>query len=140
MNGKILGNLPETDPLYQYLLKEILPQFGIDHVEAQFAVQNSEASKNVYLYKENGSNVKLIGKYYPDNKNGELSKGEVEFRNLLHLRNLGFDSLPHYVVKPLGFNPAIGNVLLMEFLEGETLSKIIETGFTGAGKGDCIEN
>jgi len=128
MNGKTLGNLPETDHLYQYLQDNILPQLGIGQTAPQFAVQSSESSKNVYLYRETHSNVRFIGKYYPDRRNGEISKGEIEFRNLLHLRNLGFDKLPHYVVKPLGFNSAIGNVLVMEFLEGDTLSSIIENG------------
>jgi len=125
MNGKNLGYLQENDPLHRYLQEEIIPQLGITRTDAQFTVQNSESSKNVYLYRETHSGVKIIGKYYPDRSSGGITKGEVEYRNLRHLRNLGFDRSPHYVVKPLGFNPAIGNVLVMEFLEGETLSSII---------------
>jgi thiamine kinase-like enzyme len=43
----------------------------------------------------------------------------------LFLRGLGFSAPPHYVVKPYGFNPAIGNVLVVEYLEADLLSKII---------------
>lgn len=127
MNTKNLGNLQETDPLHSYLREEILPQLGIRQPGARFTVQNSESSKNVYLYREVHSKIQIIGKYYPE-RSGGMSKGEVEFRNLVHLRGLGFDKPPHYVVRPLGFNAAIGNVLLMEYLEGDTLSTIINNG------------
>jgi serine/threonine protein kinase len=125
MNGKNLGKLQENDPFYHYLTTEILPQLGVEESGLQFTVQNSESSKNVYLYHEEKSGIKVIGKYYPNRTNGGPTKGEIEFRNLLFLRDLEFDSEPHYVVKPLGFNPEIGNVLVMEYLEGETLSHII---------------
>lgn len=134
MNGKYLGNLQEDDPLFQYLHEEILPQIGIQRADTQFTVQGSESSKNVFLYRESNSGAKVIGKFYPDRSNGGMTKGEIEFRNLVHLRNLDFDRHPHYVVKPLGFNPAIGNVLVMEYLEGDTLSAIIDKAvFRGKG-------
>ncbi|WP_028579995.1 aminoglycoside phosphotransferase family protein [Desulfogranum japonicum] len=127
MNGKHLGNLQPSDPLHHYLKDNILPQLGANLPQAQFSVQNSESSKNVYLYTESQSGIQVIGKFYPDRSNGSLTKGEIEFRNLVHLRNLSFDKPPHYVVKPLGFNKDIGNVLVMEYLEGDTLSSIINS-------------
>ncbi|MGW8195505.1 MAG: aminoglycoside phosphotransferase family protein [Desulforhopalus sp.] len=137
MNGKHLGNLQENDPLHRYLQEEILPQLGIQRPDVQFTVQNSESSKNVYLYRESHSGVKIIGKYYPNRSNGSMTKGEIEFRNLVHLRSLDFNKPPHYVVKPLGFNPAIGNVLVMEYIEGDTLSYIIDNAIH-RGKGNRL--
>jgi serine/threonine protein kinase len=128
MNGKNLGQLHEDDPLHRYLCEEILPQLGVLAPQGQFSVASSESSKNVYLYRESHSGVRIVGKYYPNRNHGGPNKGEMEFRNLLHLRSLGFDKLPHYIVRPLGFNPAIGNVLLMEYLEGEPLGTIIDNG------------
>ena len=125
MNGKYLGYLQKDDPLYPYLQHEILPQLGVRRSDSEFSVQNSESSSNVYLYTEVKSGAKVIGKYYLKRVGTDITKGEVEFRNLLFLRRLGFYREPHYVVKPLGFNAAIGNVLIMEYLEGETLSHII---------------
>jgi hypothetical protein len=127
MIGRYLGHLDYRDPLHGYLRDHIVPQLGFGPAHVEFRVFQSACSRNVYLYEEKHSNAGLVGKFYPPRStSGQHPKtGEVEFSNLVYLRGLGFDSLPHYVVKPLGFNPAIGNVLLMEFLEGDLLGTVI---------------
>ncbi len=115
------------DPLHGYLRDHIVPQLGVGPAGVEFRVFQAACSRNVYLYEEKHRNARLVGKFYPSQKtSGRHPKtGEVEFNNLIYLRGLGLDSPPHYVVKPLGFNPAIGNVLVMEFLEGDLLGTVI---------------
>jgi hypothetical protein len=127
MIGRYLGLLDHHDPLHGYLRDHIVPQLGFGPADMEFRVFQSACSRNVYLYEEKHSKARLVGKFYPPKgTSGQHPKtGEVEFSNLVYLRELGFDSPPHYVVKPLGFNPVIGNVLLMEFLEGDSLGTVI---------------
>jgi len=126
MLDRYLGRLDRQDPLHAYLRDHILPQLAPWREHAEFRVFQSVCSRDVYLYEERGSGVRMIGKFYPPKAGRLWNTGEVEFRNLLHLRGLGFDAWPHYVVRPLGFNAAVNNVLLMEFLEGDQLGKVIE--------------
>lgn len=121
-----MGHLDHLDPLHGYLKDHIVPQLGVDSEGVEFRVFQSACSRNVFLYEEKHSGVRLVGKFYPPKSPSQQMKtGETEFGNLLHLRNLGFDSAPHYVVRPLGFNPDINNVLMMEFLGGDLLGTVI---------------
>ncbi len=127
MIGRYLGGLDHHDPLYGYLRDHIVPQLGAGVPQPEFKVFQYDCSRHVYLYEEKQSGTRVVGKFYPPKSGSELyrEKGEVEFSNLIYLRALGFDAPPHYVVRPLGFNPAIGNVLMMEFLEGDSLGTLI---------------
>lgn len=127
MIGRYLGHLDRHDPLHGYLRDHIVPQLGVGSSHVEFRVFQSACSRNVYLYEERHSGARLVAKFYPPKSfsGPHLKTGEVEFNNLVHLRGLGFATPPHYVVKPLGFNPGIGNVLLMEFLEGDSLGTVI---------------
>ena len=127
MIGRYLGHLDHHDPLHGYLRDHIVPQLGVAPADVEFRVFQAACSRNVYLYEEKHSNARLVGKFYPPKStSGQHPKtGEIEFSNLVYLRGLGLDSPPHYVVKPLGFNPAINNVLVMEFLEGDLLGTVI---------------
>lgn len=128
MIGRYLGHLDHHDPLHRYMRDAIVTQLGIGLGDAEFRVFQSRSSRNVYLYEEKHSLARLIGKFFPlrSPSGRPLNTGEIEFGNLLYLRGIGLDSPPHYVVRPLGFNRAIGNVLLMEFLEGDLLGKVID--------------
>ncbi|MBF0549079.1 MAG: aminoglycoside phosphotransferase family protein [Deltaproteobacteria bacterium] len=128
MIGRSLGHLDHHDPLHGYLRDHIVSQLGVGPEHVEFSVFQSACSRNVYLYEEKYSKVRFVGKFYPPKStSGRHGKtGEAEFSHLIYLRGLGFDSPPHYVVKPLGFNPALNNVLLMEFLEGDLLGTVIE--------------
>ena len=127
MIGRYLGHLDHHDPLHGYLREHIVPQLGVERWDMEFRVFQSACSRNVYLYEEKHSNARLVGKFHsPQSNSGQHPKtGEVEFSNLVYLRGLGLDVPPHYVVKPLGFNPVIGNVLIMEFLDGDSLATVI---------------
>ena len=127
MISRYLGHLDPQDSLHGYLREHIVPQLGVDPARAGFRVFQASHSRDVYLYEEIHSGVRLVGKFYPRKNSWSWNQntGELEYRNLLHLRGLGFDAPPHYVVKPLGFNPDINNVLLMEFLEGVSLGTVI---------------
>lgn len=126
MFDRYMGHLDHRDPLHDYLKDHIVPQLGVGSAGVEFRVFQSACSRNVYLYEEKHSGVRLVGKFYPPKSPSQQMKtGEIEFGNLVYLRGLGFDSAPHYVVRPLGFNPAINNVLIMEFLEGGLLGTII---------------
>lgn len=127
MIGRYLGHLDHNDPLHGYLRDDIVAQLGVVSADLDFRVFQSACSRNVYLYEEKHSNARLVGKFHPPgSSSGRYRKsGEIEFGALVYLRSLGLDTPPYYVVRPLGFNPAIGNVLLMEFLEGDLLGKVI---------------
>lgn len=127
MKSMYLGHLDHHDPLHGYLRDQIVPQLGVGSRQVEFRVFRYECSRNVYLYEEIHSNARLVGKFYPPKFafGQELKTGEVEFSNLLFLRGLGFSAPPHYVVKPLGYNAGINNVLLMEFLSGDLLGTVI---------------
>ena len=139
MIGRYLGHLDYHDPLHGYLRDHIIPQLGIGLPDVEFRVFQSTCSHNVYLYEERHSKTRLVGKFYPpQNPSGQHPKtGEVEFCNLVYLRGLGLDSPPHHVVRPLGFNLVIGNVLMMEFLEGDSLGTVINEAMH-LGKGERL--
>ena len=126
MQGSPVGFLSKEDPLYGYLQHQIAPQSGIYSPDADYRVFRFNESRDVYLYAEERLGIKWVGKFFksPDPVQGRI-KGEREFNNLTFLRDMGFSSPPHYVVRPLGFNPAIDNVLVVEYLSGDLLSRII---------------
>jgi len=128
MNGRYLGRLPASDPLHGYLKHAIFPQLGGMPHDPDFRVYQSVCSRNVYLYAEMRSGMRVVGKFYPQPHGGaahQANKGETEYNNLVFLRSIGFNESPHYVVRPLGFNPDIGGLLVMEYLEGRSLATII---------------
>ncbi|GFK95292.1 hypothetical protein NNJEOMEG_03151 [Fundidesulfovibrio magnetotacticus] len=128
MNIRRLGRLDHGDPLHPYLRDHVLPQFGAWRADATFRVFQSDCSRDVYLYEEVHHGPRVVCKFYPPKPGRPAwpSPGETEYRNLAHLRSLGFDAAPHYVVRPLGFEHSLGNVLVMEWLHGDTLCRVIE--------------
>ncbi len=138
MTHRYLGRLPEGDPLYSYLQSLIAALHGASIADAQYRVFQFADSRDVYLYQEVQSGVRLVGKFFRSSDPAHARwKGETEFNNLTFLRSLGFDSVPHYVVRPYGFNPGIDNVLVTEHLEGELLSALIQRALY-CGKGDRL--
>lgn len=128
MIGKYVGHLSQNDPLYGYLRDEIITELGFSPKNPSFRVFQSSCSRDVYLYDEQSSGVKVVGKFHPPRRNTDHAPprtGETEYNNLVFLRSLGFDSLPHYIVKPLGFNREIGSVLVVEHLDCNPLSSVI---------------
>ncbi|NLI83254.1 MAG: aminoglycoside phosphotransferase family protein [Deltaproteobacteria bacterium] len=126
-NGRYLGHLQREDPLYEYLQSQIAPQLGLHIPDACYRVFRFTDSQNVYLYEEKGGTVRWVAKFFKSwDPQHACRKGETEFNNLTFLRRLGFCNRPHYVVRPFGFNPSIDNVLVVEYLEGDSVSAVID--------------
>ncbi len=137
---KYLGHLAVDDPFYGYLRYDIVPQLdkGVaGHGVPEFKVFKLPASNNVYLYEDVHSQIRVIGKFFGGVPNLSPETAfhhmEREFNNLNYLRNIGFTGYPHYVVRPLGRNASLNNVLVEEYCYGTPLADFI----TGANqKGD----
>jgi hypothetical protein len=52
------------DPLHQYLQYEILPRMGQPSNPARFRVFHLRGSNEVYLYEEQHSRVRIVGKFF----------------------------------------------------------------------------
>ena len=126
-----VGYLSDHDPLYGYFRNDILPQMGLSLSDAAWRVFRLDNAKDVYLYEEKFRGIRLVGKFFKCRDQGLARRiGETEFNNLLYLRRIGFSNAPHYVVRTFGFNPDIDNVLVTEYLGGESLSNIITSVLT----------
>lgn len=128
-----LGKLSCNDPLYGYLCHDILPQLGHDVRHPCFEVFRLRASNNVYLYFDKKHNVRVIGKFFtsPGRNGSNCDLMHREFSNLNFMRNRGFVSYPHYVVRPLGCNATINNVLIEEYCYGMSLAEAILSAIWG---------
>jgi aminoglycoside phosphotransferase (APT) family kinase protein len=86
--------------------------------------------EKVYLYEEAHSRTLLVGKFFAAHDGRSSSKAsermQQEFENLQLLRGYGFSRSPHSVVRPLGANVWINNVLVEEYCGGTALSVIID--------------
>lgn len=124
-----LGHLPEHDPLFSYLRKEIHPQISGYAGSLTYRVFQLSASNDVYLYEEKHCGAKVIGKFFLSarNRDPELAARhlEKEYQNLSMMRAHGFARFPHYIARPLGRNHALNHLLLVEFCEGELMSNVI---------------
>ena len=126
MTVSYLGYVSHEDPVYGYLQCHIAPQLGFSSPNACYRVFRFNDSRDVYLYEEKHRRIRLVGKFFKSSDPGHARKtGETEFNNLVFLRDLGFSAPPHYVVRPYGFNPAIDNLMVIEHLEADTLSRIL---------------
>jgi hypothetical protein len=126
---KYLGHLSKADSLYGYLCNDILPQLNGRCVSPDFRVYKFQASNHVYLYEDQRSQTRMIGKFFgavagrpPETAFRYM---EREFNNLAHLRSIGFAGYPHYVARPLGRNAGLGCVLVEEFCYGTPLDGVI---------------
>jgi serine/threonine protein kinase len=139
MTDGYLGHLSRRDPLYAYIQGHIAPQLGFHSPGAVYRVFKFKFSRAVYLYEERHSKVRIVAKFhenhFPASSLTARKTGEKEFSDLLYVRSLGFISTPHYVVQPLGYNPGIGNALLMEYLQGEPLYSVINNAIFQGNRG-----
>ena len=94
-----------------------------------FRVYRLPASNHVYIYEECQSHVRIIGKFFGGASHlgpeGALDHMEREYNNLNYLRSIGFARYPHYVVRPLGRNASLNQVLVEEYCYGTPLSDVI---------------
>jgi thiamine kinase-like enzyme len=126
MSKHYLGHLPTQDPLHSYLQNEILPQVGGSNSSANFRVFHLSGSNKVYLYEEQHSQARVVGKFFTGNGAGATGQRmHQEFHNLHLLRDYGLAHHPHSVVRPLGCNGWLNNVLVEEYCHGQSLSNVI---------------
>jgi len=126
---RYLGRLPQSDPLYGYLRYDMLPQVGVNEGMPDFSVFLMNASNHVYLYHDDNSHARLIGKFFRDDSmrspEQAFRRMKREFDNLHHARSLGFTGYPHYIARPLGHNAFLNCLLVEECCYGTPLDKII---------------
>ena len=129
---RYLGHLSADDPLYGYLRDDIFPQIGVRARSPGFRVYQLPASNHVYLYEDEHSQTRVIGKFFgglpgldPRTATRHMDR---EFSNLTYLRSIGFTGYPHYVARPLGRNASLNNVLVEEFCYGTSFATFIVNG------------
>lgn len=97
---------------------------------AGFRVFQFIYSRDVYLYEEINGGFSIVGKFYPPERG--LATGmvrpptETEFRNLTYLHEQGLSGSTFKIARPLGYNPFLNNVLILEYLEGQLLGDVID--------------
>ncbi|MBA4142454.1 MAG: phosphotransferase [Nitrosospira sp.] len=126
---RYLGHLSADEPLYRYLRDDIVPLLGAHLNSPEFGIYQLPASNHVYLYEDQRSQTRIIGKFFggvgkldPEAASRHM---EREFGNISYLRSIGFTGYPHYVVRPLGTNASLGMVLMEEFCYGTPLTNFI---------------
>jgi len=118
MNTLYLGKLEHADPLYEILSSTVCPAVKdpIFHV-------NNMSNRSVYKYTEEKSRIATIGKFFKlnDPKHDRSLRIKGEYDNLQKIRGYGFDTSPHYVVRPISRENRIGLALIEEFIHGKDL-------------------
>ena len=129
MAREYLGYVETDDPLFDYLKYDIQPQVADFCDDPAYRVYRLHASNAVYLYEEETTGAKFIGKYFfserEENAGNAERRLDREFGRLEEVRGYGFDRAPLYVAKPLGRNEELGDLLVVEYCDGELLSSII---------------
>jgi serine/threonine protein kinase len=127
---RYIGRLESSDPLRDYFYTEIIPQLGIDPESADFHVFRIEASNPVFLYEDDVSGVRVIGKAFGGvaGRTPEVAHARMdrEFNSLQHIRSLGFTGFPHCVPRPLGRCVESNFLLLEEYCPGKPLDEFIQ--------------
>lgn len=125
-----IGSLNHHDSLHGYFAYEILPAYGRTVYFPVFDVYKLKGSHAIYLYREKKSGIKLIAKFFGSDDNCDyntkLKRLEREYDNLVVMRSMGFDKFPHLIVRPLGKNSSLNQVLVEEYIEGKTLAHYIK--------------
>lgn len=113
-----LGKLKSADPLYEILLSQVCP-----HIQDPVFHVNRMSSLGVYKYTEEKTRLAAIGKFFKlnDSRQERVLRIKGEYDNLRKIRAYGFDTSPHYVVRPIGKEERIGLALLEEFIKGKDL-------------------
>jgi len=136
-----LGHLSPSDPLQGYLRDRILPQLVATQREPRWRVYRVSAESDVYLYEDKWSGARVVGKFYARarglNGSNAPQSAQNEYRNLEYVRSLGFTGPPDTVVRPLGANRELGDLLVVEHVAGEQLDAVIEEAARG-GRSDRL--
>ncbi len=128
MGIQYLGHLPESDSLYGYLRYDIQPQLRASR-RPVYRVFKLNGSNDVYLYEEKYTGTKTIGKFFlsaRESNHGVAARRLTrECHHLALMRSHGFSGSPHYIARPLGCNASLNQLLMVEYCNGELLSRII---------------
>ncbi|MGE4300622.1 MAG: phosphotransferase [Victivallaceae bacterium] len=139
MAGNYLGHLPESDPLYGYLRYDIQPQLGAGTGDKIFRVFKLESSNDVYLYEEKYSGTRMVGKFFVSDRERNVDAAARRMNRERHhmdmMRGYGFTGTPHYIARPLGCNPSLNQLLVVEYCYGESLSSVIKRAIAGRDNG-----
>lgn len=130
-----LGTLDHGDPFYGFLKEHIMPQVAGHIDQPQFTVHCLRGSNQVFLYTEEKSGVKVIGKFFY----GQFERAwdvaakylTREWDGIQTLRYLGFNQAPHYVPAAFGRSYDINCALVEEYCPGTTFSEILQMGARG---------
>lgn len=114
--------------LENYLKSEIFPQVAKPPFSNINALKLSH-QRPVYIYKEESSRVKIVGKYFKYgafNLEEAWHKAEKEYFNLTLLRDqIGMKGNHYNIVAPLGRNKVLSALLILEKAPGENLDHYI---------------
>jgi aminoglycoside phosphotransferase (APT) family kinase protein len=120
-----MGTLETGDPLYSYIVRDVMPVVEREARDPVFHVSRLSGSNIVYRYYEERTRLSLIGKFYSFREPHKAERLMNEFRNLKEARALGLTELPNYVVRPLASEKRMGLGLLEEYVEGKDLDYYI---------------
>ncbi len=118
MGEHYLGRLDCSDPLFEILCSRVFTDVKDPRIHV-----TGTSSRSVYKYTEEKTRVALIGKFYrrDDHRREKIERMKSEFDTLRRIRAYGFDSYPHYVVRPFDKSEQIGLALIEEFIYGRDL-------------------
>lgn len=118
MGEQYLGRLDFNDPLFDILCSRIFSdvKYPCFHV-------TGTSSRMVFKYTEEETKIALIGKFYQrdDPHRERIDRKKGEFDTLQKIRAYGFDTYPHYVVKPFDKSERLGLALIEEYIDGRDL-------------------
>lgn len=119
MSIAYLGTLSPADPLYDVLACAVYPgtRAPVFHVERLCQ------RRLVYRYTEEETQKAVVGKFFrrddPDER--RVARKKSEFRNLIRLRYMGFNTRPHSVVNPVSREWRIGLAVAEDYVPGHDL-------------------
>lgn len=119
MPATYLGVLDRDDPLYEVLALRAYPEIR----RPMFHVERLSRHRLVYRYREAETQRAVVGKFFDlrDQDEGRVTRLKGEYRKLIRLRYLGFNTHPHYVANPLCREERIGLAVVEEFVGGKDL-------------------
>ena len=130
MKGKYIGHLSRQDPLYGFLVHDILKRIDIYEADPEFRVFRAVASNEVYTYEETHSRACIIIKFFGNafgwDRHRAVVRAQRECWNLETLRGYGLVGCPHHVIRPLDLNGDLNCALVLEYYTGESFSHAIQ--------------
>lgn len=129
MSTVSLGEMSTADPLYQVLAFGAYPE--VKH--PVFHVERLSRRHLVYRYVERGTRKAVVGKFFctDDPDRDKVVRIKSEYRNLIRLRYLGFNTRPYSVVRPLCSDWRIGLAVAEDFVQGKTLDHYLRAAAWG---------